>query len=214
MSVGLIAKKMGMTRVYDSKGAARSVTVVVAGPNVVIQSKTVATDGYDAVQLGFEDMKEHRVSRTVVGACKKAGTAPKHYLREFHTDKDETLKPGDVLGVDRFAVGQYVDVIGVSKGKSFQGVVKRHRFGGGGAAHGSKSHRRAGAIGERSTPGRIYKNHRMSGHMGSTRRTVQNLEIVQVRPTDNVLLIAGAIPGSNGQMVIIRTAKKKPASKK
>ncbi|MDZ4816497.1 MAG: 50S ribosomal protein L3 [Verrucomicrobiota bacterium] len=211
MSIGLLGRKVGMTRIYDSKGAMRAVTVLEAGPNVVLQTKTLEKEGYKAVQVGFLDSKENRVGKPAAGIAKKANTTPKKLVREFRVDKEE-LNPGDLITVTNFIVGQYVDIVGTSKGHGFQGVVKRHGFAGGGAAHGSKSHRRPGAIGERSTPGRIYKNHRMAGHMGQRQRTMQSLEILQVRETENLLVISGSVPGANGDYVIIRQAKKKPAA--
>ena len=196
-----------MTRVYDEAGIITPVTVILAEPNAVLQVKTVENDGYAAAQVGVFDQKEHRVSKPELGHFKKAGVTPKKFVREFVLDeKDET--PADALNVNRFKVGQLVDVIGISKGKGFQGPMKKHNFHGQGAAHGSKTHRRNGAIGMRSTPGRIYKNHGMAGHMGDEKVTVQNLRVVQVRETDNVLLISGAVPGASGSYVVVRLAIK------
>jgi len=196
-----------MTRVYDDAGIITPVTVILAEPNSVLQVKTVENDGYKAVQVGVFDQKEHRVTKPELGHFKKSGATPKKFVREFVLDeKDET--PTDALTVNRFKVGQLVDVIGISKGKGFQGPMKKHNFHGQGAAHGSKTHRRNGAIGMRSTPGRIYKNHGMAGHMGDEKITVQNLRVVQVRETDNVLLISGAVPGASGSYVVVRTAIK------
>ena len=208
MSIGILGKKVGMTRVYDETGTITPVTVILAEPNAVIQVKTVAKDGYAAAQLGVFDQKEHRVRKPELGHFKKAGLTPKKFVREFILDKGDSVSPGDQLVVNRFKVGQLVDIIGVSKGKGFQGPMKKHNFHGQGAAHGSKTHRRNGAIGERSTPGRIYKNHGMAGHMGDEQVTVQNLKVIQVRETDNVLLISGAVPGANGGYVMVRTAIK------
>ena len=198
---------MGMTRVYDATGVITPVTVILAEPNAVLQVKSKETDGYAAAQLGVFNQKEHRVTKPELGHFKKAGVTPKRFVREF-TLNGEEVKAGDELTVNRFKVGQLVDVIGISKGKSFQGPMKKHNFAGQGAAHGSKTHRRNGAIGERSTPGRIYKNHGMAGHMGDEQKTIQNLRVVQVRESDNVLLVNGAIPGANGSFVVIRTAIK------
>jgi len=186
MSIGILGKKVGMTRVYDETGTITPVTVILAEPNAVIQVKNVAKDGYAAAQLGVSDQKEHRVSKPELGHFKKAGVTPKKFVREFILDNGDSVKPGDQLAVNRFKVGQLVDIIGVSKGKGFQGPMKKHNFHGQGAAHGSKTHRRNGAIGERSTPGRIYKNHGMAGHMGDEQVTVQNLKVIQVRETDHV----------------------------
>jgi large subunit ribosomal protein L3 len=183
------------------------VTVILAEPNAVLQTKTVENDGYKAVQVGVFDQKEHRVTKPELGHFKKSGSAPKKFVREFVIDEKEET-PTEALNVNRFKVGQLVDVIGVSKGKGFQGPMKKHNFHGQGAAHGSKTHRRNGAIGMRSTPGRIYKNHGMAGHMGDEKVTVQNLRVVQVRETDNVLLISGAVPGASGSYVVVRLAIK------
>ena len=207
MSIGILGQKVGMTRVYDDAGIITPVTVILAEPNAVLQVKTIDNDGYKAVQVGVFDQKEHRVTKPELGHFKKSGSAPKKFVREFVIDdKEET--PTEALNVNRFKVGQLVDVIGVSKGKGFQGPMKKHNFHGQGAAHGSKTHRRNGAIGMRSTPGRIYKNHGMAGHMGDEKVTVQNLRVVQVRETDNVLLISGAVPGPSGAYVVVRLAIK------
>ncbi len=207
MSIGILGQKVGMTRVYDDAGIITPVTVILAEPNSVLQVKTVENDGYKAVQVGVFDQKEHRVAKPELGHFKKSGATPKKFVREFVLDEKEET-PTDALNVNRFKVGQLVDVIGISKGKGFQGPMKKHNFHGQGAAHGSKTHRRNGAIGMRSTPGRIYKNHGMAGHMGDEKVTVQNLRVVQVRETDNVLLISGAVPGASGSYVVVRTAIK------
>ena len=207
MSLGILGKKLGMTRVYDEAGIATTVTVIEATPNVVIQVKTLEKDKYAAVQVGFSEQKESRLSKPLQGHFKKAGVTAKRYIREFHVSEGEH-KPGDEVKVDIFKVGQIVDVLGVSKGKGFQGVMKRHHFKGQGAAHGSKTHRRNGAIGQRSTPGRVFKNMGMAGHMGDEDKTMQNLRVLQVRPDDNTLLITGSVPGARGNLVIVRTAIK------
>jgi large subunit ribosomal protein L3 len=208
MSIGILGKKVGMTRVYDEKGTSVAVTVIEAGNNVVTQVRTSEKDGYTAVQLGFGETTEKRVTKPLAGHFKKAGTAPKKFVREFTTPAEADCKVGDVMGVTRFQPGQLIDVIGVSKGKGFQGVVKRYRFGGQPETHGSMMHRRTGAIGCRSTPGRVFKNQKMPGHMGDKKITVQNLEVVGVREQDQVLLIRGSVPGANGSYVIIRDAIK------
>lgn len=211
MKIGILGKKIGMTRVYDANGIIRPVTAILAEPNTVLAMRTKDKDGYTAVQLGVFDQKEHRASKPLIGHCKKANALPKKFIREFPVDENSDLDKiniGDQLNVDRFKVGMWVDVIGQSKGKGFQGVVKRHNFSGQPAAHGSKMHRRNGAIGERSTPGRVYKNHGMPGHMGDERKTVQNIEVVQVRSEDNIILVGGAVPGAKGSHVIIRPAIK------
>ena len=209
MKIGLLGRKIGMTRVYDAKGNVTPVTVIEAGANTVVQVKSPETDGYSAVQVGFDSQKESRVTKPLIGHFKKANSDPKKFVREFRLP-DGTKLDGDLnVGVNQFQPGEFVDVIGRSKGKGFQGVVKKHGFAGQGAAHGSKTHRRNGAVGNRSTPGRIWKNMGMPGHMGDDRVTVQNLRIVQVRPEENVILVCGAVPGSNGSYVVVRPAKKK-----
>jgi large subunit ribosomal protein L3 len=209
MKIGLLGRKIGMTRVYDANGKATPVTVIEADGNTVLQVKNPEHDGYTAVQVGFDSQKESRVPKPLLGHFKKANSEPKKFVREFRLP-DGTALDGDLdLSVSQFEPGQFVDVIGRSKGKGFQGVVKKHRFSGQPAAHGSKMHRRNGAIGNRSTPGRVWKNMGMPGHLGDDRVTVQNLRIVQVRPDDNVILVCGAVPGSNGSFVVVRPAKKK-----
>lgn len=208
--LGLLGKKLGQTSVYNAQGVLVPVTVVLAGPNRVIQTKTQATDGYNAVQLGFDDQKEHRVTKGLLGHFKKHSATPTKRVREFR-DFSLQVKPGDVVGANIFAQGDFVDAIGVTKGRGFEGVMKRHGFRGGDASHGAKGwRRRSGAIGQRLFPGTVMRGMKMPGHMGQVRRTAQNLQIVQVREADNLLLIKGAIPGSNDDYVIIRESKKLP----
>src|ERR1700677_1953051 len=208
--LGLLGKKLGQTSVYNAHGALIPVTVVQVGPNRVIQTKTVESDGYNAVQLGFDDQKEHRVTKPLLGHFKKFGATPVKRISEFR-DFTLTVKPGDVLGAGIFAQGDFVDAIGVTKGRGFEGVMKRHNFRGGDASHGAKGwRRRSGAIGQRLFPGTVMRGMKMPGHMGQVRRTAQNLQIIQVREAANVLLIKGAIPGANNDYVIIREAKKLP----
>ncbi len=210
MPLGLLGKKLGSTRVYDSKGAVASVTVVLAGPNRVLQCKTQQSDGYNSVQLGFDDQKEQRLTKPLLGHIKKFSGAAVKRIKEFRNFSKE-VKPGDVIGATLFAPGDYVDAIGVTKGRGFEGVVKRHRFAGGDSTHGAKGwHRRSGAIGQRLFPGTVMRGMRMPGHMGQVQRTTQNLEVIQVHEADNLLLIRGAIPGSKGDYVIIRESKKRP----
>ncbi len=215
--LGLIGKKLGHSRVYNDQGQAVPVTIVLAGPNRVVQLKTAEKDGYNAVQLGFDDQKEQRVTKPAAGHFKKNGVPPTKRLREFR-DFPLTVKPGDVVGPTVFAQGDMVDAIGITKGRGFEGVMKRHHFRGGDASHGAKGwRRRSGAIGQRLFPGTVMRGMRMPGHMGQVRRTVQNLEVVRVLEADNLLLIKGSIPGSEGDYIIIRAAKKrktKPAAKK
>lgn len=211
--IALLGRKIGQTRVYDQAGNIVPVTVVLAGPNRVVQCKTVEKDGYKAVQLGFSDQKESRLSRPVAGHLRKFGTAPVSRIREVR-DFPLDVKPGDVVPVSVFAAGDYVDAIGVTKGRGFEGVVKRHGFAGGDMTHGAKGwHRRSGAIGQRLFPGTVMRGMRMPGHMGQVQRTTQNLKVVQVRESENILLISGAIPGAKGDFVIIRESKKNPKTK-
>jgi len=211
MSIGLLGQKIGMTSVYDANGRMRPVTVIAAGDNVLLRRVTAENDGYSAIKVGFGVQKESRVTKALLGEFNKAGSEPKKLMKEFRLEED--APEGEInLSVTQFQPGDWVDVIGRSKGKGFQGVMKKHNFQGQGAAHGSKTHRRNGAVGNRSTPGRIWKNMGMPGHMGDERVTVQNLQVLQVRETEKVILISGAVPGSNGSYVVIRPAIKKPAA--
>src|SRR5258707_14318502 len=203
MSIGILGQKVGMTRIYDDAGTVTPVTVILAEPNAVLQVKTIDNDGYNSIQAGVFDQKESRVTKPELGHFKKAGSTPKRFVREFTTNGEE-VKQGETLTVTRFTAGQYVDVIGASKGKGFQGPMKKHNFHGHGAAHGSKTHRRNGAIGNRSTPGRIWKNMGMPGHLGDERVTVQNLQVMQVREAEKEILISGAVPGCNESYVVVR----------
>ena len=208
--VGLIGKKLGHTRIYDTEGNVVPVTVILAGPNRVVQCKTVEKDGYSAVQLGFDDQKEIRINKPMAGHFSKHKAAPVKRLREFR-DFSLKVKEGDVLNGDVFAQGDYVDCIGITKGHGFQGVVKRYNFRGAPATHGTKGwKRRPGGLGASLFPGHIDKGKKMPGHMGTVRRTVQNLRVMAVLPEDNVLLVSGSMPGAEGDYVIIRESKKKP----
>jgi large subunit ribosomal protein L3 len=209
MSLGLLGKKLGMTRLFDQQaGSMIPVTVIDVSDNTVLQVKT--PDGYTAVQVGFCDQKEQRVSKPDLGRFKKAGSAPKRFVKEFRLDNGAT-PPATHPGLEIFTEGQWVDVIGNSIGKGFQGVYKRYSFGGLKQTHGSMMHRRTGAIGCRSTPGRVWKNQKMPGHHGTTRSTVQNLKIVAIRPEDGVILVSGPVPGAKGCYLTVRPAKKKTA---
>jgi len=211
MSIGVLGKKIGMTRVYDTKGRIRPVTVIEAGGNRVLQVKTKEKDGYSAIQVGFGDQKEQRVGKAQKGHFAKSSSTPKRFIREFRLKDGESAPESVDLPVTTFQDGQFVDVISTSKGKGFQGVVKRFKFAGQPETHGSMMHRRNGAIGNRLTPGRVWKNMGMPGHMGDERITIQNLEIVQVREADGVILVSGAIPGAKGTFVVVRPSKKKSA---
>jgi large subunit ribosomal protein L3 len=215
MPLGLLGKKIGMTRVFDAEaGSMIPVTVIDVAGNVFLQTKTADQHGYDAVQVGYDDQKEQRVNQPALGHFKKHGSGPKRMIREFRMAEGEELPdtsaghPGAAL----FEAGQYVDVIGTTKGKGFQGAVKRHGFGGLQQTHGSMMHRRTGAVGAGSWPGRVWKGQKMPGQEGGRRRTVQSLQIVQVRPDDQVILVSGAVPGANGSQLVVRPAKKRTAA--
>ncbi|WP_176013161.1 50S ribosomal protein L3 [Victivallis sp. Marseille-Q1083] len=207
----LIGKKIGMTQVYDEQGRIVPVTVIQAGPCVVVDVKTRERDGYSAVQLGFGSRKAKNVSKAVLGHCAKANYKEfgPSFLREFRTAEDAALAIGSELKADVFAKDEYLDVTGTIKGRGFQGVVKRYRFGGGRASHGGAWTRRTGSIGQCEFPGRVDRGKKMPGHMGNARRTIQNLQIVRVMPEDNVLLVRGAVPGCNGGLLLLRNAIKK-----
>jgi len=210
MPLGLLGKKLGQTRVYNAQGVITPVTIVLAGPNRVLQCKTQQTDGYNSVQLGFDDQKEHRLTKPLLGHIKKFNGVAVKRIREFRNFSKE-VKSGEQVGATLFAPGDYIDAIGITKGRGFEGVVKRHHFAGGDSTHGAKGwHRRSGAIGQRLFPGTVMRGMKMPGHMGQVRRTAQNLEVIQVREADNLLLIKGAIPGANGDYVVIRESKKQP----
>ncbi len=213
MNVALLGKKIGMTQVFDEENRLIPVTVIEAGPCPVTQVKSVETDGYHAVQIGFRPQKAQRLSQAALGHFKKAGVEPVAELQEFRTKGDATFNVGDVLTVERFEAGQKIDVIGTSKGRGFQGVVKRYGFAGGPASHGSMFHRRGGSYGMCQWPGHVIKGKKMPGHMGDVRRTVQNLQIVKIVAEKNLILIKGSIPGSRGSLVTVRTAVKNKASK-
>lgn len=209
---GLIGKKKGMTQIWDDAGNRIAVTVIEVGPCPVVQVKTSDKDGYDAVQLGYGPQKASRMSKGEVARFAKAGIeTPCRTLREFKADEGETVKPGDVITASMFEGVKFVDVIGTSKGRGFQGVVRRWGFAGGPMTHGGHTKRRAGSIGMRQDPGQIDKGHPMPGHMGARRVTTQNLELVSVRAAENILLVAGCVPGPNDGLVIVRKAVKKGA---
>jgi len=206
---GLIGKKLGMTSVYGEDGAAIPVTVIEAGPCVVVQRKNNGKEGYSAVQLGYEDQKEQRLNKPDLGQYKKAGVAPKRVLQEFRVEESEEVAVGDVLTASAFEGVGYVDVVSKGKGRGFQGVVKRYDFGGGRASHGGGWVRRTGSIGMKEHPGRTFKGKKMPGHMGGNRVTTQNLKVIQVRADENLILVKGSIPGANGDIVTIKEALKK-----
>ncbi len=207
---GIIGIKLGMTRVFADDGAAVPCTVLQAGPCVVVQRRSKQTDGYDAVQLGLvEFVKPQRISKPMTGHFKKANVAPMRMVREIRLEQssDET-KPGDRVLVDRFAPGELVDVTGVSKGKGFQGGVKRWHYRGGDATHGSMFHRAPGGIGASSFPSRVWPGQHFPGHMGHERKTIKNLRVVKIDTEENLLLVRGAVPGPTGGYLLIRKSKR------
>jgi large subunit ribosomal protein L3 len=209
MSPGILGKKIGMSQVFRSDGQVVPVTLLKAGPCVVVQRKTPTADGYNAVQLGLvEFAKAARATKAVAGHLKKAGADGVKFLRELKMQPgDDDLKQGDRVLVDQFKPTDKVDVIGVSKGRGFAGVVKRHHFHGGPGAHGSMFHRAPGSIGASSFPSRVFPGTRMGGHLGTQQVTIRNLEVVSVDAEDNVLMVKGAVPGPNGGYVLVRRAK-------
>ncbi len=207
MKRGIIGKKLGMTQVFDDDGAAVGVTAVEVEPSVIVQVKTRDKEGYDAVQLGYGRKKQKGVTKPLQGHFNKANKGFFRTLKEFRTD-DEKYEIGQEINADIFKAGDFVDVVGTSKGKGFQGVVKRHGFHGGRATHGSMFHRAPGSIGASADPSRVFKGTKMGGHMGNVRKTIQNLQVWQVRADRNLILLKGSIPGSKNGFVLIKQAKK------
>lgn len=208
----LIGRKVGMTQIFADDGAAVPVTVIEAEPSVVIQKKTKETDGYDAIQIGYGRIRQKRVTKALQGHFKKADKGFFRILREFRADVNN-YELGQELKVDLFQVGDYVDVVGTTKGKGFAGGVKRHGFRGGRASHGSMFHRAPGAIGASAEPSRVLKGKKLPGHMGDVRKTTQNLLVMGVRPENNLILVKGSIPGCRNGIVLVRQAVKKVAKK-
>lgn len=204
---GILGKKLGMTQIFTEEGIVVPVTVVEAGPNVVTQVKTVEKDGYNAIQVGFEDAKEKSLNKPQKGHLAAANTLKKH-LKEFRVDSVEEYTVGQEIKADLFAAGELIDVTGISKGKGFQGPIKRHGQSRGPETHGSRYHRRPGSMGACSYPGRVFKNKKLAGHMGSVKVTVQNLEVVRVDADKNFILVKGAIPGAKGSVVTLKEAVK------
>ncbi len=208
MNKGLIGKKLGMTQIFDEQGKVIPVTVIEAGPCVVAQVKTVETDGYNAIQLGFGEIKESKVNKPEKGHFAKSKVAPKKHLREFRLDSVENINVGDELKADTFAAGDQLDIQGTSKGKGFQGVIKRHGQSRGPMGHGSMYHRRPGSMGSTSTPGRVFKGKKLPGHTGHQTITIQNLEVVRVDLDKNVILVKGSVPGAKGAILKLKTSVK------
>ena len=208
MKKGLIGKKVGMTQIFDEAGKVIPVTAIEAGPCVVAQVKTEETDGYTAIQLGFGDVKESKLNRPEKGHFSKVNITPKKHLREFRVDSVEEVKVGDELKADVFTAGDKIDIQGTSKGKGFQGVIKRHGQSRGPMGHGSMYHRRPGSMGPTSTPGRVFKGKKLPGHMGVQTVTIQNLEVVKVDFDKNVILVKGSVPGAKGAILKLKTSVK------
>ena len=204
---GILGKKLGMTQIFTEEGIVVPVTVVEAGPNVVTQVKTVEKDGYNAIQVGFEDAKEKSLNKPQKGHLAAANVLKKH-LKEFRVNAVEEFTVGQEIKADLFAAGEKIDVTGTSKGKGFQGPIKRHGQSRGPESHGSRYHRRPGSMGACSFPGRVFKNKKLAGHMGSVKVTVQNLEVVRIDAEKNLILVKGAIPGAKGSVVTIKEAVK------
>ena len=209
MISGILGKKIGMTRVFTEDGISVPVTVLEAGPCAVQVVKAREKDGYSAVQLGFCDAKEKNAKKPQRAFLKSLGLKPKKFVREIRCDEVADVKVGDEVTSCMFQKGDMVDITGTSKGKGFQGGMKRHGWSGGGDTHGSMSHRAPGSIGQSSYPSRVFKGMRMAGHMGSERVTTQNIEVVEVNAEENTLVVKGAVPGANGSYVVVRYAKKK-----
>ena len=210
MAIGILAKKIGMTQLFNEHGRAVAVTVLEAGPCTVTQLKEPKTDGYRAIQLGFEPIKENRLTKPLQGHFKKAGTSAFRYLREFRLGEKEEIARGQQVTVEIFKEGELVDVTGTSIGKGFQGGVKRWNWKGGPATHGSMSHRAPGSIGSTTFPGRVIKGHHLPGHMGHDRVTIQNLRIMKIDPQANLLVVQGALPGPERQLVAVHKSAKRP----
>ena len=204
---GILGKKLGMTQIFTEHGEVIPVTVVEAGPVVVTQIKTTENDGYTAIQVGFQDAKEKSLNKPQKGHLAAANTLKKH-LKEFRVDSVEEYTVGQEIKADLFAAGELIDVTGISKGKGFQGPIKRHGQSRGPETHGSRYHRRPGSMGACSYPGRVFKNKKLAGHMGSVKVTVQNLEVVRVDADKNFILVKGAIPGAKGSVVTLKEAVK------
>ena len=208
MKKGIIGKKVGMTQIFDEKGNVIPVTAIETEGNIVAQIKTVETDGYQSIQLGYGDVKDKHINKPEAGHFAKAKLPNKKHLREFRLDSVENYKVGDEVKVDIFEAGEKVDIQGTSKGKGFQGVIKRHGQHRGPMGHGSMYHRRPGSMGATSTPGRVFKGKKLPGHMGKVTVTIQNLEIVKVDTDKNVLLVKGSVPGAKGAILKVKSTVK------
>lgn len=208
MKKGLLGKKLGMTQIFTEDGRRIPVTVVKAGPCVVLSKRYLEKDGYNAVQLGFEEADTARMPRSRIGHCRQAGKGVMKHVREFRIDDCSAFTVGDVLSAQIFAAGEFIDVTGISIGKGYQGVIKRWNFQGGRSSHGSRFHRAPGSIGCSATPSRVLKNKKMPGQMGNSRVTVQRLQIIRVDEVENIILVKGALPGATNGLVILKDSVK------
>ena len=210
MAIGILGRKIGMTETFEKDGKLTPVTIIEAGPCLVLQLKGPDLDGYRAVQLGFADKKENRTKRPLLGHFKKAGVKPKKFIKEIRISDKDNYKIGREIKVDIFKEGDFVDVSGMTIGKGFQGGMKRWGWSGGPASHGSMTHRRPGSIGASAFPSRVFKGHHLPGRMGGNKRTVQKLKVVKVDLENNVLMVKGAVPGHKNSYLVIRNTSKKP----
>ena len=209
MVKGIIGRKLGMTQVFSDGGDILPVTVIEAGPCVVVQKKTLDNDGYNVLQLGYSEKKVKKLNKPLKGHFKRHNATPSVYLKEFGVDNIEDYQEGDSITIDIFNAGDFVDITGVSKGKGFAGVVKRWGFSGGPAGHGSMFHKSPGSIGASATPSRVFKGRKMPGRLGGKRVTVQNIQVVEVKPDKNIILLKGAVPGSSNGIITIKSSVKK-----
>ncbi len=210
MAIGILGRKIGMTETFEKDGKLTPVTIIEAGPCLVLQLKVPDLDGYRAVQLGFADKKENRTKRPLLGHFKKAGVKPKRFIKEIRISDKDKYRIGREIKVDIFKEGDFVDISGTTIGKGFQGGMKKWGWSGGPASHGSMTHRRPGSIGASAFPSRVFKGHHLPGRMGGNRRTVQKLKVVKVDLENNVLMVKGAVPGHKNSYLVIRNASKKP----
>jgi large subunit ribosomal protein L3 len=208
MNLGILGTKLGMTQVFDSSGLAIPVTIIKAGPCIITQIKTSDTDGYNAVQIGYLETKQHLLSKARFGHLKKVGLPPLKYLKEYRIESSKDNSVGSNLSVDMFSIGDKISVTGKTIGKGFSGTVKRHNFTRGPMTHGSKNHREPGSIGMGTTPGRVYPGKRMAGRLGGKQATIKNLSIILINPENNLIVVKGAIPGKEGNLLSIRKATK------
>lgn len=208
MKKGLLGTKLGMTQIFSEDGRKIAVTVVKAGPCVVLSKKNVVKDGYNAIQLGFEEADSSRETRARIGHCKIAGKGVMKYLREFRIEECAQYSIGDILSANLFSSGEFIDVTGISIGKGYQGVIKRWNFQGGRSTHGSRFHRAPGSIGCSATPSRVFKNKKMPGQLGNSRITVQRLQVIRVDEAENLILVKGAVPGASNGLVMLRDSVK------